>query len=150
MALEYRARKLAVLDEALLSISQCIQQALEFPSFHGRASTTRWLKPEAVFYIESEVPKDPSSPREAGLLTLKVAYKWLETHYPDLHTSVTEIIAKDQDESLPLKWVILVEDWDHAYWVVWIYIIWMLWARDGSEFLARHANLTTWMNLMKT
>jgi hypothetical protein len=145
MALEYRARKLTVLDEALLSVTQHIQLARDF-SFHNPSSFNS--KPEPS--IKSEVPSDPSTPRKAGLIDLETAYSWLETTYPDLHTSVSEIIAKDQGEPLPLKWDVLVEDWDHTYWVVWIYIIWMLWARDGSDFLARHPELSTWMLLMKT
>jgi hypothetical protein len=54
-------------------------------------------------------------------------------------------IAEDQEEPLPLNWAVLVEDWDHTYWVVWIYTIWLLWARDGDEFRTRHEDLWSWM-----
>jgi hypothetical protein len=145
MALEYRARKLAVLDEALLSVTQHIERARDFFPVHNPSA----LNPKPEHFVKIEIPKAPALPRQAELLRLENAYSWLATNYPDLHTSVTEIIAKDQDESPPLQWVVLVEDWDHTYWVVWIYIIWMLWARDGSDFLARHPELSTWMNLMK-
>jgi histone-lysine N-methyltransferase SETD3 len=153
MALEYRERKLAVLEEALLSVTQHIQLALKFNSFHkldadnvmkeGQESKNKIL-------IETKYGNEPSTSRQAGLLSLEVAYDWLKAHYPDTHTSVMEIIAKDQDEPLPLNWAILVGDWDHAYWVVWIYLIWIIWARDGSDFITRHPNLSTWVNLMKT
>jgi hypothetical protein len=41
-----------------------------------------------------------------------------------------------------------VEDWDHTYWIVWIYIVWMIWARDGESFSESHLNLSTWLEEM--
>jgi hypothetical protein len=36
------------------------------------------------------------------------------------------MIAEDQEETLPLDWSVLVEDWDHTYWIVWIFTVCMV------------------------
>ena len=140
MALEYRQRKVIVLEEALKSARQHLQLALAFRSFHELNFKKLAMK------IEDD---EALRPRPAGLLTLELAFDWLRLHYPQLHDSVVKIIAEDQEESLPLKWQLLVVDWDHSYWIVWIFIVWVLWAKDGVAFLKRHPNLSVWVNDMK-
>jgi protein-histidine N-methyltransferase len=79
------------------------------------------------------------------LLSLECAFEWLRLNYADVFEAIVSMIAEDQEESLPLNWAILVEDWDHTYWVVWIFTVWLLWAREGEAFRLRHANLSSWM-----
>jgi histone-lysine N-methyltransferase SETD3 len=79
------------------------------------------------------------------LLSLECAFEWLRLNYPEISIPLVKAIAEDQEEPLPLNWAVLVEDWDHTYWVVWIYTIWLLWARDGDEFRTRHEDLWSWM-----
>lgn len=81
----------------------------------------------------------------AELLSLENAFEWLHINYLDIYTAVVEMISEDQDESLPLTWSVLAEDWDHTYWVVWIFTIWILWARDGEAFRLRHPSLGSWL-----
>jgi hypothetical protein len=80
-----------------------------------------------------------------NFLSLECAYSWLNVHYSNIYNEVAELISEDQDEPLPLNWAVLVEDWDHTYWIVWIYIIWMIWARNGEAFSISHPYLSTWL-----
>lgn len=82
------------------------------------------------------------------LLSLECAFEWLRLNYPEAFTVIVDMIAKDQEESLPLKWTVLVEDWDHTYWIVWIFTVWLLWARDGEVFRLQHKTLCTWLSQM--
>lgn len=79
------------------------------------------------------------------LLSLECGFEWLRLHYLEIFSFVVGMISEDQDEPLPLNWAILVEDWDHTYWLVWICIVRMLWARDSETFGLRHKNLNSWM-----
>lgn len=79
------------------------------------------------------------------LLSLECAFDWLRLNYLDIFDTIVKMIAEDQEESLPLNWAILVEDWDHTYWIVWIFTVWMLWERDGEAFRLRHENLSSWL-----
>lgn len=79
------------------------------------------------------------------VLSLECAFDWLNFHYPSIHASIVGVIAEDQQESLPLNWAVLMEDWDHTYWIAWIFTVWLLWARDGESFLLRHENIAHWM-----
>jgi hypothetical protein len=56
------------------------------------------------------------------------------------HDAVMKLIAKDQEEPLPLNWAAVVEDWDRTYWIVWILLLWMLWLRNPDEFKAGYLN----------
>lgn len=84
----------------------------------------------------------------AELLSLENAYDWLQVNYLEIYTSVVRMISEDQEEPLPLKWNVLAEDWDHTYWIVWIFIVWLLWARDGEIFRLRHPSLGAWLFYM--
>lgn len=137
MALDYRNRQLDVLKGALTPILKRLQSAASYSSFcqHPHHNTV-------PSYTENYLREMHTT---VELLSLECAFDWLQNHYPDIYTSVVEIISEDQEESLPLDWVVLVEDWDHTYWTVWIYLVWMLWARDGQAFQSRHPNLSTWL-----
>jgi histone-lysine N-methyltransferase SETD3 len=130
MALDYRERQLHVLQTALPQLSSVLQRTLSFNSFcqHDPQLT---------------LPNDYFE-----FLSLECAYSWLNVHYPNIYNEVAQLISKDQDEPLPLNWAVLVEDWDHTYWIVWIYIVWMIWARDGESFSESHLNLSTWLEEM--
>lgn len=81
----------------------------------------------------------------AELLSLEIAFDWLRVNYAEVFTSVVAMISEDQEEPLPLNWTILAEDWDHTYWTVWIFLVWMLWSREGEVFRLRHPALSYWL-----
>ncbi|KAG9231073.1 hypothetical protein BJ875DRAFT_132873 [Amylocarpus encephaloides] len=132
LALQYRQRKLVVLRESLWPLQKHLDAALAFISFPENNHHT----------IISQYP-DILLP--SGLISLDRAFEWLRIQYREIHALVTVIIADDQEEDLPLNWVVLGEDWDHTYWVVWIYLVWLLWARDGTAFQDRHPNMSQWL-----
>jgi hypothetical protein len=140
MALDYRNRQLDVLKGALTPILKRLQSAASYSTFcqHPSHNTV----PRCIEGYLREMYNT------VELLSLECAFYWLQTHYPDIHASVVKIISEDQEEPLPLDWVVLVEDWDHTYWTVWIYLVWMLWARDGQTFQERHSNLSSWLVAM--
>jgi hypothetical protein len=78
-------------------------------------------------------------------MSLAKAFNWLLQNYPEIYAPIVQMISEDQEEPLPLNWDILVQDWDHTYWVVWIFTIWLLWARDGEAFQERHPTLGLWI-----
>jgi histone-lysine N-methyltransferase SETD3 len=82
------------------------------------------------------------------LLSLECAFEWLRLSYPEIFNTVVNMIAADQEELLPLDWAVLVEDWDHTYWIVWIFTVWLLWARDGEAFKLQHQTLSFWLSQM--
>ncbi|KAK6585921.1 hypothetical protein PZA11_000978 [Diplocarpon coronariae] len=85
------------------------------------------------------VAKNGSSPMQSfELISLEYAYAWLHQSYPELAFQVSRLISEDQEEPLPLNWAILVEDWNHTYWTVWLYILWMLRLQDKEGFQVRH------------
>ena len=125
LALEYRNRQLDVLKTALAGISTRIDSCIYFlQSPHYACSQT--------------------TNGNAEFLSLEIAFDWLRINYPDISKEVEKIISTDQDEPLPLNWATLVEDWDHTYWVVWIYLVWMLWAQDWETFQPSHHKLSMW------
>lgn len=130
MALDYRNRQMDVLKTAITSTSDFLQsfssptslcQFYEHPSYH--------TKPVSSTARQTAVK----------LLSLECAFAWLQLNYPDLASHVVQLISEDQDEPLPLNWAVLLEDWDHTYWVVWIYIVWTLKLQDNEGFETRHA-----------
>jgi len=137
MALDYRNRQLGVLKDALTPILKRLQSASSFSSFcrHSCHNTV-------PSYVEGYLREMHAT---VEFLSLECAFDWLRTHYSDIYASVVNIISEDQEEPLPLDWVVLVEDWDHTYWTVWIYLVWMLWARDGQAFQERNPNLSSWL-----
>jgi len=72
------------------------------------------------------------------MLVLVTAYTWLRGCLPEIFDKVTNFIAKDQEEPLPLDWAVLVEDWDHTYLLVWIYIILSQHSSHPTFFPAHH------------
>lgn len=137
MALDYRNRQLDVLKGALTSIQKRLQTASSFSSFcqhpHHNIQPT---------YIEGYLRQMHTS---IELLSLECAFDWLRSNYLDIYDAVVQIISDDQEEPLPLDWAVLVEDWDHTYWVIWIYLVWMLWAKNGKIFQSNHPNLSSWL-----
>jgi histone-lysine N-methyltransferase SETD3 len=140
LALDYRQRQLCVLSAASLKIKKRLDRVLTFSSFCQHASHT------ASGGADNE--ELARSHQSAELLSLECAFDWLNLHYPDLFNAIVSMISEDQEESLPLNWAILVDDWDHTYWTVWIFTVWLLWAREGQAFRFRHSNLSTWLLLM--
>jgi len=125
LALEYRNRQLDVLKAALAGISTRINSGTSFL--------------QSPHYAFSQTTNG-----NADFLSLKIAFDWLRINYPGISKEVEKIISTDQDEPLPLNWTTLVEDWDHTYWVVWIYLVWMLWAQDRETFQRSHHKLNMW------
>lgn len=78
------------------------------------------------------------------LLSLERAFDWLRVEYLEVYYDVVRMIAEDQEETLPLDWSVLVEDWDHTYWIVWIFTVCMVWALKGEAFGTRHKIITSW------
>ena len=141
MAVEYRDRQLDVLKDAIPKIVARLNSALSVSSFCQHGHRIPRSQPDHEDGILSEQS-------HVELLSLECGFEWLRVQYPDAFSLVVEMISEDQDELLPLDWAILVEDWDHTYWVVWIYILWSLWARDGEHFQLRHKCLSKWMIYM--
>ncbi|KAH7409211.1 hypothetical protein BKA64DRAFT_693225 [Cadophora sp. MPI-SDFR-AT-0126] len=124
-ALEYRNRQIQLLRKAIPPISAILQSAFS-QSEHDLIS------------LHSHVE----------FLSLECAFSWLHKHYPDVTGKVSQLISEDQEEPLPLDWAILVEDWDHTYWTVWVYLIWMLWLHNKRDFAVRHVDLAKWISAM--
>ena len=82
----------------------------------------------------------------AMFLSIQSAFEWLRKNYLDWSLKLESLISEDQEEPLPLNWDVLVEDWDHTYWIVWIYLVLSLQAADTSGFAALHPNVTTWIS----
>ncbi|TAQ85399.1 hypothetical protein B7494_g6290 [Chlorociboria aeruginascens] len=98
-------------------------------------------------YLDSDrLPSHPPINQNIEILSLETAYGWLRIHYPILFDEVAKAISNDQDEPLPLDWAILFEEWDYAYWIVWIYILVMLWLKDGEAFRSRHKILRPFLD----
>ncbi|KAH6711140.1 hypothetical protein BKA61DRAFT_488877 [Leptodontidium sp. MPI-SDFR-AT-0119] len=137
-ALDYRNRQTRVLQTAIPPISSLLQAAFCYNSFcqHTPHST-----------IQAENHRT-SLHQHVEFLSLDCAFSWLDLHYPDLATHVFNLISQDQEEPLPLDWAILVEDWDHTYWTVWIYLVWILWLQNKSDFETKHTKLASWISKM--
>ena len=73
-----------------------------------------------------------------GLLSLETAYTWLCQHIPHVYSKLEQYIADDQEETLPLKWDVFIEDWDHTYLLIWIYIILSQQLSDPEFFPESH------------
>ncbi|PVH88692.1 SET domain-containing protein [Cadophora sp. DSE1049] len=137
-ALEYRNRQVQVLQTAIPPISTILQSAFSYSSFCQHARHSANQSEDSLVSLHSHVE----------LLSLDCAFGWLYKHYPDVTSKVSQLISEDQDEPLPLDWAILVEDWDHTYWTVWIYLVWMLWIHSKIEFETRHVDLAKWVFAM--
>ena len=136
IALDYRHRQLAVLSSASLRIKKMLDAALTLCSFCQHTNHT--LSGNSHGGLDN-------FHQHVELLSLECAFEWLHLNYPEIFTVIVNMIAEDQEELLPLNWAVLVEDWNHAYWVVWIFTIWLLWRRDGESFRHRHKNLSSWL-----
>ncbi|KAH8670425.1 hypothetical protein BGZ60DRAFT_34760 [Tricladium varicosporioides] len=136
MALDYRARQLSVLENTLKSIQARLSAVTSFSSLCSHNHGSNQESDHSFVDMHSRVE----------LISLSCAFDWLEHQYPDVHNAVSKIISKDQDEELPLNWDILIEDWDSVYWIVWIYLVWMLWALDNEGFQKKHPSIGSWLN----
>ncbi|CZT47611.1 uncharacterized protein RSE6_08193 [Rhynchosporium secalis] len=138
IALEYRSRQIQVLKTAIPPISSSLLSALNDSSELQHPTKN-------VNYIEQDrVPKEGF----AEFLSLERAFDWLHLYFPEISLQVSQLISEDQEEPLPLDWAVLIEDWDHTYWTVWIYLVWMLWLQNTSDFEDRHAKMTAWIGHM--
>jgi hypothetical protein len=126
-------RQLSVLSTVISRIAARLSAALSFSNLYPASG-----KPSLDFPIHDR----------GELLTLEKAFDWLRDSYINVYTAVVEMISEDQNEPLPLDWAVLVEDWDHTYWIIWIFIVWMLWARDAEAFQHRHNSLSSWLSEM--
>ncbi|PBP19402.1 SET domain-containing protein [Diplocarpon rosae] len=138
IALDYRNRQARVLQTAIPPISTWLQ-------FLSSASLLSHIP-----YHFHGVDNDGSSllAQNLELISLEYAYAWLHQNYPELAFQVCRLISEDQQEPLPLNWAILVEDWSHTYWSVWLYILWTLRRQDKEGFQTQHPYLETWMSAM--
>jgi hypothetical protein len=130
LALFYTYGQLSTLVRARSTVSTRLSAALSFTTFIKNSDG-----PGVYQHMHDHVE----------LLSLENAYEWLLISYPDIGTAITEMISEDQDEPLPLNWSVLAEDWEHAYWAVWVYTVWMLWAQNGDTFRLRHLQLSSWL-----
>ncbi|OWP07407.1 hypothetical protein B2J93_6186 [Marssonina coronariae] len=136
-ARDYRNRQMRVLQTAIHPISTRLQ-------FLSSTSLLCHISQHS-----KGVAKNGSSPMQNfELISLEYAYAWLHQSYPELAFQVSRLISEDQEEPLPLNWAILVEDWNHTYWTVWLYILWMLRLQDKEGFQVRHPDFGTWMSAM--
>jgi histone-lysine N-methyltransferase SETD3 len=126
--LEYRQGQLHVLEGTLASVSDYLQHTISFNAFCPHLKQLSQTNGNGNF------------------LSLECAFGWLQRHYQREHTAVTELIAEDQEEPLPLNWAIIIEEWDNAYWIVWILLLWMLWNREGDDFEIQHVDLYGWLS----
>jgi hypothetical protein len=78
-------------------------------------------------------------------LTLPGAFEWLRINYSTLSGLVEAAVAEDQEEELPVDWQILVPDWDHAYLILFVYILLSLSANDRIELSEKSPNLLQWI-----
>jgi hypothetical protein len=122
IAFEYRRSQLSVLSTVIFKLSTTVSGVFS-ASFDTKTSLT-----------------DPTN-----VMSLAKSFNWLLQNYPEIYAPIVQMISEDQEEPLPLNWDILVQDWDHTYWVVWIFTIWLLWARDGEAFQEQHPILGLWM-----
>ncbi|KAH7336407.1 hypothetical protein BKA65DRAFT_607298 [Rhexocercosporidium sp. MPI-PUGE-AT-0058] len=134
-ALDYRNRQTQVLQRAITPISSLLQAAFTYSSFCKHLS----------HHVKQPTQDQTPLHGHVELLSLECAFSWLELNYPDIAFPVYDLISEDQEEPLPLDWTVLVEDWDHTYWTVWIYLVWILWLQNKSDFETRHVDLTTWI-----
>ncbi|KAG4438929.1 hypothetical protein IFR05_005609 [Cadophora sp. M221] len=134
-ALDYRNRQIQVLQTSILPISSLLQSAFSYSSLCQHT-------PHNIDQVENN--RSPLH-HHVEFLSLECAFSWVDLHYPAIASYVSNLISEDQDEPLPLDWAILVEDWDHTYWTVWIYLVWILWLQNKSDFETRHAELATWI-----
>ena len=141
LASDYRDRQLNVLQAATLRIAARLNLALSCGAYYQQSHRTT---PNQCGHQGSL----PDTNSNAELLSLECGFEWLEIQYPEIFTSVVEMISQDQDEPLPLDWIVLIEDWEHTYWVVWLYVIWLLWATDHEDFRLRHGSLSSWILCM--
>ncbi|KAK0110559.1 hypothetical protein ONS96_002164 [Cadophora gregata f. sp. sojae] len=137
-AVEYRSRQIQVLRTAIPPVTTILRSAFSYSSFcqHTTHNTNRSERDVASLHNNVE------------FLSLECAFSWLHKNYPRVASKVSQLISEDQEESLPLDWAILVEDWDHSYWTVWIYLVWMLWLHSKADFETRHVDLTNWISAM--
>lgn len=115
--MEYRTRQRIVLETAIEKFCyDIVFGKSRFCTHRSHRYNRRWEK------------------AKLEILSLECAYSYLEKLKPAIHDQVVQLIGEDQEESLPLKWEVLIEDWNHAYWIIWIFTICMIQASDPNVF----------------
>ena len=145
LAVEYRDRQLAVLQIAIQPITARLNLYFSSSSFCQH--------PEHLFVNQESQELRMPEENKVEMLSLECAFDWLRINYEDIFTPVVQMISDDQDESLPLNWSVLLEDWDRTYWIVWIYIIITIFNSSdrGSTYGTSdcHRSLQSWVNYVK-
>lgn len=131
--MDYRNRQLGILHRTLNSIAPYLERLQSSSTICSHASHM----PSSNILRTSRVEK----------LSLECAFSWLQKYYPDVFHAVTKLISEDQGESLPLDWAILVEDWDHVYWIVWLLIIQTI-RMSSHDFGNVHPYIDEWLKEM--
>jgi histone-lysine N-methyltransferase SETD3 len=129
LAMDYRKNQLQVLESVWLNVSAHLEQY--------NCSGTLCQRLQAG-----------TSAPTIEIVSLQCAYGWLNLHYSEIYDVVALAISSDQEEPLPLNWAVLLEDWDHTYWVVWLFIVWTIWTQDREAFESSHPKLRTWLKDM--
>lgn len=133
--MDYRTRQMHILQEAVQPIAARLQALASHCSLcqHPQHRASHLASASAPFRNHIE------------LVSLECAFDWLCAQYPSVSSEILRLIAEDQDEPLPLDWAVLVEDWDHTFWTVWLYIVLTLWISNKTAFKTRHTDLGSWL-----
>ncbi|KAG9240792.1 hypothetical protein BJ878DRAFT_268684 [Calycina marina] len=125
LAMIYRRRQIRVLDIATSPLTDRLDHLFSSSSLCGHSChrNPRNQNPAA----------GSSKSGDAELLSLECAFDWLRTSFPAVFKPVVRMISDDQEESLPLNWAILVEDWDLTYWIIWLFIVLVLLTRSENQ-----------------
>jgi hypothetical protein len=126
-----RKKQLKILESALEPVSARLTRIMSSNSF--------------CQHPQHSVSNQPQENTNAEILSLECAFEWLRLSYPEIYTPIVQMISDDQEEPLPLNWAVLVEDWDHTYWVVWLFTVLLISTRDGDAFRNSHGLLGTWL-----
>lgn len=106
-----------------------------------------------IHLLAEERNKDYSSAHVRGTgfyytATLEQAWTSLQSKYADIWQGVTRYIAEDQEEDLPIVWSVLIEDWNHTYWVVWVFLLMALRENDKKKFKRQSSIWDEWLSNM--
>jgi hypothetical protein len=145
LGLDYRNRQLSIYSAGFKSLIKRSKSAFAFNTSickHGQHHHAH----------QQEVFKDTTSVYTGvELLSLECAFEWLRLSYIGIFDKVVEMIAKDQDEPLPLNWALLVEEgWESAYWVLWIFVLLLLQQIEGPSFQLKHSAIFNWLLNLST
>ncbi|RDW68385.1 hypothetical protein BP5796_09042 [Coleophoma crateriformis] len=124
LAMEYRTRQMRVLQNALAPMDELIQGLFS----HNSCVCTHF----------PDVGHNSITPAGVKILSLECAFDWLANLNPSLSGHVESIISQEQEEPLPLDWSVLVADWDHVFWSLWIYLVLLLPTTENSLGASLH------------